>query len=130
MISEFGKKNRFVSDNQFTSNYHSRRKQRNKNRINQVMFKNLNPLLHSQLRLAIMSLLVSEEKADFNRIKEVTQATSGNISVQIAKLEKAGYITVTKSFKDNYPNTELALTSQGLEAFEEYVEALKGYLNR
>ncbi|GIM57606.1 transcriptional regulator [Capnocytophaga canimorsus] len=94
------------------------------------MFKNLNPLLHSQLRLAIMSLLVSEEKADFNRIKEVTQATSGNISVQIGKLEKVGYITVTKSFKDNYPNTKLALTSQGLEAFEEYVEALKGYLNK
>ncbi|MFK8298369.1 winged helix-turn-helix domain-containing protein [Capnocytophaga cynodegmi] len=94
------------------------------------MFKNLNPLLHSQLRLAIMSLLVSEEKADFNRIKEVTQATSGNISVQIGKLEKAGYITVTKSFKDNYPNTELTLTTQGLEAFEEYVEALKGYLNK
>ncbi|MFJ1434435.1 winged helix-turn-helix domain-containing protein [Capnocytophaga canimorsus] len=94
------------------------------------MFKNLNPLLHSQLRLAIMSLLVSEEKADFNRIKEVTQATSGNISVQIGKLEKAGYITVNKSFKDNYPNTELTLTTQGLQAFEEYVEALKGYLNK
>ncbi|GIM59168.1 winged helix-turn-helix domain-containing protein [Capnocytophaga canimorsus] len=94
------------------------------------MFKNLNPLLHSQLRLAIMSLLVSEEKADFNRVKEVTQATSGNISVQIGKLEKAGYITVTKSFKDNYPNTELTLTTQGLQAFEEYVEALKGYLNK
>ena len=93
------------------------------------MFKNLNPLLHSQLRLAIMSLLVSEEKADFNRIKEVTQASSGNISVQIGKLEKAGYITVNKSFKDNYPNTELALTSQGLKAFEEYVEALKGYFS-
>lgn len=92
------------------------------------MFKNLNPLLHSQLRLSIMSLLVSEEKADFNRIKEVTQATSGNISVQIGKLEKSGYISVTKSFKDNYPNTELTLTSQGLQAFEEYVEALKGYL--
>ncbi|MFJ1425310.1 winged helix-turn-helix domain-containing protein [Capnocytophaga canimorsus] len=94
------------------------------------MFKNLNPLLHSQLRLAIMSLLVSEEKADFNRIKEVTQATSGNISVQIGKLEKAGYISITKSFKDNYPNTELTLTTQGLKAFEEYVEALKGYLNK
>ncbi|GIJ93286.1 winged helix-turn-helix domain-containing protein [Capnocytophaga stomatis] len=92
------------------------------------MFKDLDPLLHSQLRLAIMSLLVSEEKADFNRVKEVTQATSGNISVQIGKLEKAGYITVTKSFKDNYPNTELTLTTKGLQAFESYVEALKGYL--
>ncbi|GIZ14417.1 winged helix-turn-helix domain-containing protein [Capnocytophaga catalasegens] len=92
------------------------------------MFKDLDPLLHSQLRLAIMSLLVSEEKADFNRIKEVTKATSGNISVQIGKLETAGYISVTKLFKDNYPNTILTLTPKGLQAFDSYVEALKGYL--
>ena len=92
------------------------------------MFKNLDPLLHSQLRLAIMSLLVSEEKADFNRIKEVTKATSGNISVQIQKLEQAGYLTVKKTFKNNYPNTELRLTAKGLQAFEAYVDALKGYV--
>ena len=71
------------------------------------MFNDLDPLLHSQLRLAIVSLLVSEEKTTFSQIKEVTKATSGNISVQIQKLEQAGYITVQKSFKDNYPNTEL-----------------------
>lgn len=92
------------------------------------MFNDLDPLLHSQLRLAIISLLVSEEKADFNRVKEVTKATSGNISVQIQKLETAGYISVVKSFRDNYPRTELQLTSKGLEAFEEYVESLKSYL--
>lgn len=93
------------------------------------MFNDLNPILHSQLRLAIVSLLVSEEQADFARIKEVTKATSGNISVQIQKLEQAGYIVVKKSFKNNYPNTELTLTANGLQAFEEYVQALKGYLN-
>lgn len=93
------------------------------------MFDNLNPILHSQLRLAIVSLLVSEEQADFARIKEVTKATSGNISVQIQKLEQAGYIVVKKSFKNNYPNTELTLTANGLQAFEEYVQALRGYLN-
>ncbi len=92
------------------------------------MFKNLDPLLHSQLRLAIMSLLVSEEKADFNRIKEVTNATSGNISVQIQKLEQAGYLTVKKTFKNNYPNTEARLTAKGLQAFEAYVDALRGYI--
>ena len=75
-----------------------------------AMFNDLDPLLHSQLRLAIVSLLVSEEKTTFSQIKEVTKATSGNISVQIQKLEQAGYITVQKSFKDNYPNTELQLT--------------------
>lgn len=92
------------------------------------MFKDLDPLLHSQLRLAIISLLISEEKVNYSRIKEVTKATSGNISVQIQKLEAAGYISVTKTFKENYPNTELRLTSLGLSAFEKYVEALKGYL--
>ena len=66
------------------------------------MFADLDPILHSQLRLAIVSLLVSEEKADFSRIKEITKATSGNISVQIQKLETAGYITVKKSFKDSF----------------------------
>ncbi len=94
-----------------------------------AMFNDLDPLLHSQLRLAIVSLLVSEEKTTFSQIKEVTKATSGNISVQIQKLEQAGYITVQKSFKDNYPNTEMQLTPKGLQAFEEYVMALKGYLN-
>jgi len=94
------------------------------------MFADLDPILHSQLRLAIVSLLVSEEKADFACIKEVTKATSGNISVQIQKLETAGYITVKKSFKDNYPNTEVQLTKEGLLAFERYVEALKSYISR
>ena len=92
------------------------------------MFAALNPMLHSQLRLAIISLLVSEEKADFARIKEVTKATSGNISVQIQKLEAAGYVSVKKTFKDNYPNTQVQLTPQGLSAFEQYVEALKSYI--
>ncbi|UZD37767.1 transcriptional regulator [Capnocytophaga ochracea] len=94
------------------------------------MFADLDPILHSQLRLAIVSLLVSEEKADFARIKKITKATSGNISVQIQKLETAGYITVKKSFKDNYPNTEVQLTKEGLLAFERYVEALKSYISR
>ena len=92
------------------------------------MFSDLDPFLHSQLRLAIVSLLIAEEKADFARIKQATKATSGNISVQIQKLETAGYISVTKSFKDNYPNTEITLTHKGLLAFESYVEALKSYL--
>ena len=94
------------------------------------MFADLDPILHSQLRLAIVSLLVSEEKADFASIKKITKATSGNISVQIQKLETAGYITVKKSFKDNYPNTEVQLTKEGLLAFEQYVEALKSYISR
>jgi DNA-binding MarR family transcriptional regulator len=93
------------------------------------MFKDLDPLLHSQLRLSIMSILISERETDFNHIKETTQASSGNISVQITKLQEAGYIKVTKSFEDNYPHTVVAITKKGIEAFEKYVNDLKNYIN-
>jgi predicted transcriptional regulator len=92
------------------------------------MFKELDPLLHSQLRLAIVSLLMANEDVDFNQIKETTNATSGNISVQIKKLQEAGYVEILKSFKNNYQNTSLKITSKGINAFEKYVESLKEYL--
>ena len=94
-----------------------------------MSFDNLNPLLHSQLRLAIMSLLISVEKADYSFIKEKTEATSGNISVQIGKLEKAGYLEVTKTFKNKRPNTSYNITPKGVEAFEKYVNNIQQYLN-
>ena len=93
------------------------------------MFKNLNPILHSQLRLAIISFLVTNGKSDFNEIKKITKATSGNISVQLKKLEKAGYITISKGFLNNYQHTSIKITNTGIEAFEEYVNAIKKYLN-
>ena len=93
-----------------------------------MAFAPLDPLLHSQLRLAIVSLLVSVESADFNFLLERTGATRGNLSVQITKLNDAGYLTVKKTFKDNYPNTKCSLSPKGLKAFEKYVDALKGYL--
>ena len=92
------------------------------------MYKNLDPLLHSQLRLAIVSLLMTSDEVDFNQIKDVTNATSGNISVQIKKLQEAGYIDVVKSFKNNYQNTALTMTSKGIKAFEDYVESLNQYI--
>lgn len=93
------------------------------------MFKELDPLLHSELRLAIMSLLLSVEEADFVYIKQQTQATAGNLSVQLDKLSKAGYVEVTKTFKGKIPCTICKITPQGIKAFEEYVEALKSYLH-
>lgn len=92
------------------------------------MFKELDPILHSPLRLAIVSLLIKEGECDFNTIKEKTNATSGNISVQLKKLEEAGYIAIRKSFRKNYPLTEVAMTNKGLLAFEEYVNTLRDYL--
>lgn len=92
------------------------------------MYKDLDPLLHSQLRLTIVSLLMTSDEIDFNQIKDTTNATSGNISVQIKKLQDAGYIEVTKSFKNNYQNTSLKITNKGIQAFEVYVEHLKQYI--
>jgi DNA-binding transcriptional ArsR family regulator len=92
------------------------------------MFKELDPILHSQLRLAVMSLLIGVKEAEFTFIKEKTNATAGNLSVQIQKLKDAGYIDVVKEFKDNYPNTTCKITSKGIKAFENYVKDLQQYL--
>lgn len=93
------------------------------------MFKDLDPILHSQLRLAVMSLLISVKEADFIFIKDKTNATAGNLSVQVQKLKEAGYIEVQKVFKDNYPNTTCKITKQGIKAFEVYVNTLQEYLH-
>ena len=94
------------------------------------MFKELNPLLHSELRLAVMSMLISVESADFVFLRERTKATAGNLSVQIDKLHKAGYITVEKSFRGKMPRTTCRITDVGVSAFEEYVEALRSYIGK
>jgi DNA-binding MarR family transcriptional regulator len=93
------------------------------------MFKDLDPILHSQLRLSIVSILMTVEEANFSFIKESTKAAAGNISIQIKKLQDAGYIHVKKSFKDNYPNTSVSITKKGIEAFDNYVSDLKKYIN-
>jgi len=91
------------------------------------MFKELDPLLQSQLRLAVMSLLISVKEAEFTFLKEKTNATAGNLSVQINKLKDAGYLEVVKQFHNNYPQTICKITSQGIDAFENYVKALQDY---
>jgi DNA-binding transcriptional ArsR family regulator len=92
------------------------------------MFKELDPILHSQLRLAAMSLLISVKEAEFTFIKEKTNATAGNLSVQLNKLKDAGYVEITKQFKDNYPLTLCSITPKGINAFEQYVSDLQQYL--
>ncbi len=93
------------------------------------MFPKLDPLLHSELRLAVMSILAGVDEADFTYLKKQTDATSGNLSVQIDKLTTAGYITVEKGFKGKMPRTTCKITPAGQEAFSKYVEALKEYLS-
>lgn len=91
------------------------------------MFKKLDPLLHSELRLAVMSLLVTCEEADFVYIKEQTGATAGNLSVQLDKLSEAGYVEIEKGFAGKKPRTVCRITDKGRSALEEYIEALKSY---
>ena len=92
-------------------------------------FKELDPILHSPLRLAVVSLLISVREAEFIFIKEKTNSTAGNLSVQITKLKEVGYIEVTKQFKDNYPLTICKITTKGVDAFENYVKALQSYMH-
>jgi DNA-binding MarR family transcriptional regulator len=92
-------------------------------------FNDLDPILHSQLRLAVISLLINTEVAEFTYIREQTGATAGNLSIQITKLKEAGYIEVTKKFRNNYPQTLCNITPLGRNKFSEYVNSLKDYLN-
>ncbi len=92
-----------------------------------TQFKELDPVLHSQLRLAIVSLLIDVESAEFTWLLEKTGATNGNLSIQLTKLKENGYIEVVKSFRNNYPLTSCSITKQGKEAFHNYVKALSSY---
>lgn len=92
------------------------------------MLKPLDPLLHSELRLAVISILIGVEEADFVYIRTETGATAGNLSVQIDKLQKAGYIEVEKGFRGKMPRTACRITDKGRKAFGEYVETLREYI--
>jgi DNA-binding transcriptional ArsR family regulator len=92
------------------------------------MFKDLDPVLHSQLRLAVVSLLISVKEAEFTWLKEKTGATAGNLSVQLQKLKEAGYIEIEKKFRDNYPLTLCRMTKKGIAAFETYFNNIQQYL--
>lgn len=94
------------------------------------MLRELDPLLHSQLRLGIMSLLMNAESAEFTYLKEKTNSTAGNVSVQLDKLLEAGYISIEKSFNGKKPLTTCRITKKGIKAFEEYVNTLKDYIKR
>lgn len=92
------------------------------------MYNDLDPVLHSQVRLAVVSILIGVEEAEFSYLKEELNTTAGNLSFQITKLNEAGYIKVSKGFKNHYPLTSLKLTAKGRKAFEEYVKSIRNYL--
>ncbi len=91
------------------------------------MLKQLDPLLHNELRLKIVSILVGVESAEFKFLAEETKASKGNLSAQITKLANANYIKVEKTFRDNYPLTTCIITKDGKKAFESYAKAIQDY---
>ena len=92
------------------------------------MYKNLDPMLHAPLRLAIISHLMTNTQISFKELKKHTEATSWNLSIQLKKLEEIQYVRIQKSFLNNYPHTQISLTDKGIQAFETYVKTLKTYL--
>lgn len=94
------------------------------------MFKNLDPLLHSQVRLAIMTILLPLKSAEFSYLLENIETTKGNLSFQLSKLSEAGYVTIKKSFRKNYPLTRIKITRKGIDAYDTYVLAISEYFNK
>ncbi|MDA3927328.1 MAG: transcriptional regulator [Prolixibacteraceae bacterium] len=92
------------------------------------MFEPLDPLLHQQVRLSIVSLLMGVESAEFKYLLEHIDTTKGNISFQLSKLSEAGYVKVKKKLTGSYPLTTCSITEKGFEAFQKYVEALQSYV--
>lgn len=93
------------------------------------MFKDLDPILHSQVRLAIMSVLLSVKTAEFSYLLEATKTTKGNLSFQLNKLSEAAYIEIRKSVKVNYPLTTCSITQKGIDAYEAYIDSISDYFN-
>ena len=94
------------------------------------MFRDLDPLLHSQVRLAIMSVLLGVKTAEFSFLMENIKTTKGNLSFQLSKLKVAGYINIRKSTKGNYPLTTCSITKKGLDAYQAYFNSITGYFTK
>jgi len=92
-------------------------------------FSQLDLVIHSQIRLAVLSILMSVKSADFNYLKKTVGTTDGNLSIHLSKLEESGYISVKKSFKGKKPLTTCSLTEKGKDAFMKYLRALEDYLH-
>ncbi|HXB11836.1 MAG TPA: transcriptional regulator [Bacteroidia bacterium] len=92
-------------------------------------FQELDPVLNTPIRLAVVSVLIKVKQADFNTLMEITKTTQGNLSHQLKKLSEEGYISIEKTFKGSYPLTICRLAPKGRKAFEIYVESIKKYLH-
>lgn len=84
----------------------------------------IDDVIHGRMRLGIMVYLADADTADFTELKTVLEATQGNLSVHLKKLEEAGYVAIAKSFRDNKPLTTVSITPDGRKAFSAYLEAI------
>jgi DNA-binding MarR family transcriptional regulator len=91
-------------------------------------FAQLDPVIHSRIRLAVLSILVSVKEASFSYLKETIETTDGNLSASLSRLEEAGYISIKKSFKGKKPLTTCSITEKGRAAFSDYLKALGTYI--
>lgn len=91
-------------------------------------FVQLDPVIHSRIRLAILSILASVKEASFHYLKETIGTTDGNLSANLSKLEEARYISIKKAFKGKKPLTTCRITDKGTKAFSEYLKALESYI--
>jgi DNA-binding HxlR family transcriptional regulator len=91
-------------------------------------FEQLDPVIHSRIRLAVLSILISVKEASFNYLKETIGTTDGNLSASLSKLEEARYISIKKEFKGKKPLTTCSITEKGRNAFSAYLKALETYI--
>ena len=91
----------------------------------------LNKIIHERARLLILTYLASNEKevVSFTEMQERLDFTSGNLSVQLKKLMEAGYVTISKTFKDNKPYTTVSITPDGTQSLKNYLEEMEKIIN-
>ncbi len=93
-------------------------------------YQQLDDIIHSRIRLAIMAVLISIDEAEFTFIRDKVKATDGNLSIHLKKLEEADYVSVAKQFIGKKPQTTYKLTTKGRKAFQEYIDRLEGMIRR
>ncbi len=91
--------------------------------------KQLDPLLHNRLRLAVLSAVAHSEEVDFMSLRHAVQTTDGNLSIQLKKLEEAGLVAIKRSYQISRKQTNVALTTKGLHALQEYRKQIQNWLD-
>ena len=98
--------------------------------MSQEQILDIDPLIHAPIRLAVLTILVTVQNANFSFIKESVKTTDGNLSTHLTKLEEAGYIKIEKTFKGKKPQTICSITDKGREAFDKYIDNLENIINK